>query len=577
MSSDFTKINYYDLKWEAAKGRLPVFVGRGNELARIQRVLIKSLNHHVLITGPSGIGKTSLLFSLGASLGKTPHFAKSHIVLLNSYGLHKIGMLPPAGLVHYQEALAGLRNTILIIDNFGELIQSGPQALQNWTLLLNPLFEKGSISLILSVTLNQLALLENENSPLLTWCETIKLEVQPELDNIEIVSQALKRFNNKKPITATTETLESIITLSARFPSLGQMPKSAIGLLDEAIAEANNKQTNTAFKGVPKPILNFFYPQNAGGTQVTKETIEKIVSEKTGIPLAKLSGNEKEKLKNLKPMLEKSIIGQTEAIGSITSIIQRAKLGLRNPQKPLGTFLCLGPSGVGKTETAKLLAKELYGGSNSFLRIDMSEFGEAHSAARLVGSPAGYVGFDDGGQLTNHFKNTPYSLVLLDEIEKAHPKIFDIFLQLLDDGRLTSAKGETVDFTQSVVMATSNLAVEEILQLYNPDNKKQGYEQFIKDSIMPVLLRSFRPEFINRFDAIIIFKPLDPEDLVNIALLEINKIQERVKQHNIVFNISQEVLAEKIRQLYDPRFGARPVKRFVEQTCETLITEELLK
>ena len=294
------------------------------------------------------------------------------------------------------------------------------------------------------------------------------------------------------------------------------------------------------------------------------------------MPQNRLNEDDKSMLKNLPQTLQAKIIGQNRALSKMVSVIQRARLGLRSQTKPLGSFLLLGPSGVGKTETAKILAQELYGSEKNFLRIDMSEFGESHAAARLLGSPAGYVGYEQGGQLTNHFQNYPFSLLLLDEIEKAHSKIFDIFLQVLDDGRITSASGQSVDLTQSIIMATSNLAVQEILQGFEAGEDVYSHD-FVKSAVIPQLLKHFRMEFLNRFDAIIIYKPLSSQDLTDIALLEIKKIEERMKEHNIKFAISREILNRRLVGLADPRFGARPVKRFIEETCENLITEQLLK
>ncbi|TSC66657.1 MAG: ATP-dependent Clp protease ATP-binding subunit ClpB, partial [Candidatus Doudnabacteria bacterium Gr01-1014_77] len=238
--------------------------------------------------------------------------------------------------------------------------------------------------------------------------------------------------------------------------------------------------------------------------------------------------------------------------------------------------LFLGPSGVGKTETCKVLAKTVYGSERSFTRIDMSEFSEQHTVQRLIGAPPGYIGFETGGQLTNAISEQPYSLILLDEIEKAHPKIFDIFLQVFDDGRLTDGQGKTVNFTNSIVIATSNLGIEEIVQAF-----KKGVDvssaSFMEKTLMPILMKNFRTEFLNRFDAIVVFNPLSIDKLVEIAELEIKKIEERVKEHNIRFNIDPEILKEKIQSINDLRFGARPVKRFVEQTCESLIAMKLLE
>jgi ATP-dependent Clp protease ATP-binding subunit ClpA len=237
--------------------------------------------------------------------------------------------------------------------------------------------------------------------------------------------------------------------------------------------------------------------------------------------------------------------------------------------------LFLGTSGVGKTELAKSLAKIVYGSERSFTRIDMSEFGESHTVQRLVGAPPGYVGYESGGQLTNSVQDKPYSLILLDEIEKAHAKVFDIFLQVFDDGRLTDGRGQTSNFTNSIIIATSNLGIGEILK-GSRDGIDLNSPEFISNNLMPALLKSFRPEFLNRFDAIIVFNPLSADNLLQIAKLEISKIEERVAEHGVKFNIDDNILREKIIELSNPMLGARPIKRFIEQTCEQLIAMKIM-
>jgi ATP-dependent Clp protease ATP-binding subunit ClpA len=551
--NDFAKISYYDLKLEAREQRLPKTAGFESEVSRLTRILSRTMQNNAIISAPSGCGKSALLFAWAENACKSPLFAGKKIALLNAATLQKIGQLPQSSLTGYQEAFASLENCVLIIDSFGEMIYQNPGALQSWNTLIKPLFFKQGINVILSMQPDELLWLTENKSHFLSHFEILKLE--PLSDEVQL--QILNIAKNKLGTVFKMEegVLELIIRLCRRFPALGQLPKSSLQLLDESASEIQ--------AGAHKNTL-------------TKAAVEKIAAEKTGVPLSRLNADDKQTLKNLPHILNGKIIGQTPALAKMVSVIQRAKLGLRSQTKPLGSFLVLGPSGVGKTETAKILAQELYGSDKHFLRIDMSEFGQDHSSARLLGSPAGYVGFEAGGQLTNHFKNQPYSLLLLDEIEKAHSKIFDIFLQVLDDGRITSARGETVDFSQSIIMATSNLAVAEILEAY--EQGEDIYDpDFTKRTIIPKLLQSFRMEFLNRFDAVIIYKPLTQDDLCDIAFLEISKIESRMKEHNIKFSVTREALMEKLAGLSDPRFGARPVKRFIEETCENLITEQLLR
>ena len=572
--NDFSKIAYYDLKLEALNGRLPEAVGFEKEIDRLSRIISRKLQHNAVLSAPSGCGKTALIYAWAKAAARNPGFANKKIALLDAGTLQKIGQLPQSSLANFMDAFQTLEKCVLIIDSFGEMVYQSLGALQNWNTLLKPLFFKEDINIILSMQPEELKWLEENKSHFLSHFETLKIEAQPQEKQLEILKQASKKFGLSgrsdakagKHITFEDGVLELILKLCKRFPTLGQLPKGAIRLLDEAIA--SQMSTFSAF--------HHNSPEGSHLNQVTKACVEKIASEKTGVPQNRLNEDDKSMLKNLPQTLQAKIIGQNRALSKMVSVIQRARLGLRSQTKPLGSFLLLGPSGVGKTETAKILAQELYGSEKNFLRIDMSEFGESHAAARLLGSPAGYVGYEQGGQLTNHFQNYPFSLLLLDEIEKAHSKIFDIFLQVLDDGRITSASGQSVDLTQSIIMATSNLAVQEILQGFEAGEDVYSHD-FVKSAVIPQLLKHFRMEFLNRFDAIIIYKPLSSQDLTDIALLEIKKIEERMKEHNIKFAISREILNRRLVGLADPRFGARPVKRFIEETCENLITEQLLK
>jgi ATP-dependent Clp protease ATP-binding subunit ClpC len=548
MSTDFTKIEYLDLRFESRKGKLTPVLGRDPEILRLSRVVSKSIQNSAFVVAPSGSGKTSFLRAFALHLAAKPRAGNSIIVELEAGSLSRIGAIPQNLIGRYQEAFASIDEGVVIIDNFGGLTYGQTAAALNWAVLLKPLLKDAKVKFVLGMEPKEYEGLVKDQPTLLNFFESIKLTPLTVDQSLVILKQASKALV-KQSITVTDEALKSIASFTQKFPVLGSLPKAGLMLLDECAAET---------------------------ASVTKTTVAKIVSEKTGIPLTQLSVDEKEKLKNLHTTLQLGVIGQGKALLTISSVIQRAKLGLKNSKRPLGSFLVLGPSGVGKTETAKILSQELYGSEQSFLRVDMSEFGEPHTVQRLIGSPPGYVGSDAGGQLTNHLKNHPYSLILLDEIEKAHPKIFDIFLQVLDDGRLTSGTGDIMDATQSTIIATSNIGVQNIIEQFLLGTDIHS-PFFVKDTLMPHLLQHFRMEFLNRFDAIIVYKPLTQENLTDIALLEIGKIQDRVKEHNIQFTISREILEQNIISLADPRFGARPVKRFIEEVCEGLIAKELLK
>lgn len=551
--ADFNKINYYDLRLEAQRGRLLPLVGRTEESLRLSRIISKNLHNNCLIIGESGSGKTALVRGWSQQILGQPQWHDLHIVQLEAESF--VNVQAPTGYSNkYQDALASLPVCVLILDDFGQLVFNKPQTLTAMFRLLKPAFENPDIRVILTAEPHQVRWMQEQDPSFTNYLESLTLKPQNQEDYREILRLAAQRFQAKRSINIADNVLDAIITFCQRFPTLGNLPGSGIKIVDEALGASLAAAQN----------------------EVTEATVQKIVADKTGVPVTQLAADEVELLKTLDTRLNQKIVGQAPAINTITNIIQRAKLGLKNPSRPLSSFLVLGPSGVGKTETAKTLAELVYGKPSSFLRIDMSEFGEANTVPRLIGAPPGYVGYDAGGGLTNPVKDEPYSLILLDEIEKAHPKIFDVFLQILDDGRVTSGQGETVDFTQTIIMATSNLAVDSIIKGFNQSHNINS-EQFYSQQLVPLLTQHFRLEFINRFDAVIVFKPLTDSDLLDIALLEIDKIEQRVQKHKVKFNIDREILQEKVKSLSDPRFGARPIKRFVEETCETLIAKALLK
>ncbi len=545
--SQFPKLKYYDLALEAQKGRIVPLIGRADEVERITRVLQRRLHSNCLLVGPSGSGKTSLVQGWAAAVHAT--FGPP-IVQIEAASFHALGSHNPM-LSRFQEALESLPACALVIDDWGALVYSQPEILNYFMQLLPPLVASGRVRLVLVLETKEYKWLESEQPNFLTWFETITIKPQGSEEQAAIATQTVRRLR-PHDLQLPSEVVNLAVQLGERFTTLGPMPGAAVRLLDESLALAEQRKQT-----------------------ITEDEVYQVMAEKTGVPMQRLRASDKEMLKNLETELNARIIGQSAALKRLSSAITRAKLGLKNPNKPLGSFLLLGPSGVGKTETAKLVAEKIFGTKNSFVRIDMSEFGEAHTVARLIGAPAGYVGFDAGGGLTNAVKQEPYSLVLLDEIEKAHPKIFDVFLQVLDDGRATSGQGETIDFTHTIIMATSNLAVPEIIEAHQRGDDIHS-EQFYQEKLMPALAKAFRLEFINRFDAVLVYKPLDPTDLLAIAQLTIKKVESRAAQHNIKFKIDPNVLVQKIQTLADPRFGARPVVRFVESVCEDLISRKLL-
>lgn len=550
--ADFTKIHYYDLTLETMKQRVVECIGRQEEMDRLERVLRRTVYNNACIVGDHGVGKSAFLRGFAKRYIETTGKQGLRIVEVTAASFEPLNTTVQIPLQKYKDALESLPECIVYIDGFGALVHNKQALREHMTQLLKPLAEGGKVRLVLSLETKEYAALQQEDAPFVHLFESIALKPQKKEEQVAIIRRA-KQTLGLQTVSLSDETITTIFDLLERFPALGCLPGGAIKILDECGVMA----------------------RKAGQKDIGSDDVYRIVSDKTGVPLTKLQVSQKERLRGLEALLNARIIGQQKSLAQIASTIKRASLGLKNPNRPLGSFLVLGPSGVGKTETAKVLAEELFGTRKSLTRIDMSEFGEAHTVARLIGAPAGYVGFDAGGGLTNAVKNEPYSLVLLDEIEKAHPKIFDIFLQILDDGRLTSGQGETIDFTQTIIMATSNIAVQEIIAGFTAHDDIHS-EAFFQNNLVPALSQHFRLEFLNRFDAILVFQPLSEDDLFRVATLEIKKVEARVAKHHISFAIDPVVLKKKIHTLADPRFGARPVKRFIETTCENLISDKLL-
>lgn len=550
--SDHKKIIYYDLRAEALADKLPHIVGRREERARLNRIVSRRITNNVAIVGPDGIGKTTLLYGWVREAVHRPEYADHAFLQLSATHLNQLDE-DSALEQWYAEALAHLPRSIVFIDDFGRELHRSSALAQRIFRLYKRSLKMRDIQLIFAFTPHEMAWLEREIPALTTLFETIVLKEQSAAEYTKVLTTALPRVNARHHVIALDSALREIVECTSRYPALGQMPHAAIKVLDEAIALCAIKRRRV----------------------LRSDVIAQVIESKTGVPRAQTAHDEMTHLQNFATALNERVVHQEAATAKIAATLQRAKLGLRNPDRPLGSFLLLGPSGVGKTETAKAVSDLLFGRPESFARFDMSEFQQDHTVQRLIGAPAGYIGFEEGGSLTNALKREPHSLILLDEIEKAHPKVFDIFLQVLDDGRLTSGQNETVDARNAIVMATSNAAVPEILEAF-ASGANDIDDAFMQEKVMLALAKAFRLEFINRFDAILVFKPLTVPGLVEIAQLEIKKIEKRLGKHGVHFELEPAEIEAKIATLADPRFGARPVKRFIEETCETLLADSLM-
>src|SRR3989344_2868189 len=550
--NDPRKIEYYNLREEAQGATLPTSIGRQYETERLSRALGRRVNSNALVVAPYGMGKTTFVYEWVRRACAMPAYEQHALLQLTVEHLSAIDS-DSALEEWYAEAFSSMPACVLVIDDFGREVYRNATLMQRVYRLYKQLLANSQIHVVLLLEPHEFSWLEREHPAFVHLFETIHLKEQTTFEYSRILSNALPRLNARHRVIVPDSALQEIVSLAMQFPSLGQMPKSAIQLLDESISLSATKNRKV----------------------LSHDTIARVVESKTGVPRARLSHDELESVKGLEHRLNERIVNQHHAIGKIASILRRAKLGLRSPNKPLGSFLLLGPSGDRQQQTANSVAEIMFGRPESFLRFDMSEFQQEHTVQRLIGAPAGYVGYEEGGALINALKRNPYSLILLDEIEKAHPKVFDIFLQVLDEGRLTSGQNDTVDARNVIVMATSNAGVAEILQAHESGTPVHE-ERFIKEQILPILANTFRLEFINRFDNLLVFNPLAPDHLLAIAQLELTKMQDRVSKHRVRFEMDTDELKKHIQHLSDPRFGARPVKRFIEETCESLLAESLL-
>ena len=457
------------------------------------------------------------------------------------------------------EVLVAKGKIILYIEDIHQIVTAGrTEGSLDAGNLLKPLLAQGQINIIGTTTFAAYRESFELDQALEGRFQRIRIE-EPDQDKALTILQGLREnYQDFHGVRLTDEALQAAISLSIRYLSDRYLPDKALDLIDEACAV---KKIQLGQAQTERP-------------DVSREDIASIVERITGIKVQGIMDNERAHLLNLDKLLCQRIVGQDQAVQKVSEAILRSRAGIQNPKRPIGSFLFLGPTGVGKTALAKSLAERLFGNELEMVRLDMSEYMEKHAVARLVGPPPGYVGFEEGGQLTEAVRRRLYSIVLLDEIEKAHPDVFNTLLQVLDEGRLTDSKGRTIDFKNTILIMTSNIGSQQILESLK---SKQGLTAETQDEVLSLLQHSFRPEFLNRIDETVIFNPLRAEDMVNIVKIMVRQLQERLKQQKIQLHLSEEVYAFLAQQGYQPEFGARPIQRSIMRYLETPLARYLVK
>ena len=541
-------------------------IGRKDEIDDIIRVLCRKEKSNAILLGFPGVGKSKVIEGFVRRLladDVPEHLLGKEVFKLNLGGLiagtKYRGEFEERFKAVLDEVLAAKGKIILYIEDIHQIVTAGrTEGSLDAGNLLKPLLAQGQINIIGTTTFAAYRESFELDQALEGRFQRIRIE-EPDQDKALTILQGLREnYQDFHGVRLTDEALQAAISLSIRYLSDRYLPDKALDLIDEACAV---KKIQLAQSGTNQP-------------DVSREDIASIIERITGIKVQGIMDNEREHLLNLDKLLRQRIVGQDQAVQKVSEAILRSRAGIQNPKRPIGSFLFLGPTGVGKTALAKALAERLFGNELEMVRLDMSEYMEKHAVARLVGPPPGYVGFEEGGQLTEAVRRRLYSIVLLDEIEKAHPDVFNSLLQVLDEGRLTDSKGRTIDFKNTILIMTSNIGSQQILESLKSE---QGLTSETQDEVRSLLQHSFRPEFLNRIDETVIFNPLRAEDMVNIVKIMVRQLQERLKQQKIQLHLSEEVYAFLAQKGYQPEFGARPIQRSIMRYLETPLARYLVK
>lgn len=615
-----------DLTEVAREGSLDPVIGRGKEITRVIEVLARRTKNNPVLIGEPGVGKTAVAEGLALQIvnNEVPEILRDKRVMTLDMGTVVAGTKYRGEfedrMKKVMEEIRQAGNIILFIDELHTLIGAGgAEGAIDASNILKPSLARGELQCIGATTLDEYRKYIEKDAALERRFQPIQVD-EPSVEETILIIRGLRdRYEAHHRVKITDEAIDAAAKMSDRYISDRFLPDKAIDLIDEAGSkvrlrsyttppnlkeleaklEAIRHEKNAAVQSqefekaasfrdkeqkmkeeLEKTKTAWKEKQGKKESEVTVNDIAEVVAMWTGVPVAKIAETETAKLLNMEELLHERVIGQSEAVTAISRAIRRARAGLKDPKRPIGSFIFLGPTGVGKTELARALAEAMFGDEDAMIRIDMSEYMEKHATSRLVGSPPGYVGYEEGGQLTEKVRRKPYSVVLLDEIEKAHPDVFNILLQVLEDGRLTDSKGRTVDFRNTVVIMTSNVGAEALKQNryvgFNLQDGKKDYEG-MKSSMLDSLKKAFRPEFLNRVDEMIVFHSLEKDHLQKIVSLMSHELTKRLAEQEITLDLTEAAKLKIADEGYDPEYGARPLRRALQKHVEDRLSEELLK
>lgn len=615
-----------DLTASAKEGNVDPVIGRDKEIERVIQVLSRRTKNNPVLIGEPGVGKTAVAEGLAQKIvnNEIPETLRDKRVMTLDMGTVVAGTKYRGEfedrLKKVMDEIRQAENVILFIDELHTLIGAGgAEGAIDASNILKPSLSRGELQCIGATTLDEYRKYIEKDAALERRFQPIRVEEPTLEETVEILRGLRDRYEAHHRVTITDEAIEAAATLSDRYITDRFLPDKAIDLIDEAGSKVRlhsytippnlkelereleevRKEKDAAVQSqefetaaslrdseqglrekLEKTKKQWKEKQGQEDSEVTVEDIASVVSIWTGVPVSKLTKGETERLLNMEEVLHGHIIGQSEAVTAVSKAIRRARAGLKDPKRPIGSFIFLGPTGVGKTELARTLAEVMFGDEEAMIRIDMSEYMEKHSTSRLVGSPPGYVGYEEGGQLTEKVRQKPYSVVLLDEVEKAHPEVFNILLQVLEDGRLTDSKGRLVDFRNTILIMTSNVGASELQRNkyvgFNLGDEGKAYSD-MKSKVTESMKKVFRPEFLNRIDETIVFHSLEKKHMKSIVLLMISEFQARLKELEIDFTITDKAVEKIANEGFDPEYGARPLRRSIQKNIEDLLSEELLQ